>query len=73
MSTTRDRPRLAVEAEKQEDSATTQLELENTTVIFEYGTAGVIARIEPRASWRPIEYAGPLSNETLAALREVSQ
>ena len=46
-----------------------QFELSNSTVILEYGPAGVIARIE-RPEW--VDYAGPLPSETIEALAEVA-
>ena len=48
-----------------------RLTLANSVVTFEVGPVGVVARIDHRDGRR--EYAGPLSDATIAALREVSR
>lgn len=49
-----------------------QLELEHTTVTFEYGPVGVIARVDYHT--RPVvRYAGPLPRGTISALAEVAR
>ena len=48
-----------------------RLTLANSIVEFEVGPVGVVARID-RADGRR-EYAGPLPDATIAALREVSR
>jgi len=47
-----------------------RIALANSTITFENGPAGVVARVD-----RPdgTEYAGPLPETTIAALREVSR
>ena len=53
------------------DHRAERLTLANSTVTFEAGPVGVVARID-RADGRR-EYAGPLDETTIAALREVSR
>ena len=48
-----------------------RLTFANSTVTFEAGPVGVVARID-RADGRR-DYAGPLPDATIAALREVSR
>ena len=48
-----------------------RLTLANSTVTFEAGPVGIVARIDRRDGRR--EYAGPLDETTIAALREVGR
>ena len=47
-----------------------RLTLANSTITFEVGPIGTIARIDHRDGSR--EYAGPIDDATIAALREVA-
>lgn len=47
------------------------LTLENSRISLEHGPAGTVARVD-RPGESP-DYAGPLTTETIRALREVSQ
>jgi hypothetical protein len=46
------------------------LQLANSRVAFEYGPAGVIARVENETGG--VDYAGPLPQATIRALRDVA-
>ena len=48
-----------------------RLTLANSTITFEVGPVGVVARIDQRDGRR--DYAGPLPDATISALREVSR
>jgi len=48
-----------------------QLQLQNSRITLEYGRAGIIGRITRQDG--TTEYAGPLDEETIAALRQVSE
>ena len=48
-----------------------RLTLEHSIVEFEVGPVGVVARIDHRDGRR--EYAGPLPDATISALREVGR
>ena len=45
--------------------------LANSTITFEVGPVGVVARIDQRDGRR--DYAGPLPDATISALREVGR
>ena len=46
------------------------LQLANSRVSFEHGPAGVIARVDHRSG--RVDYAGPLPQATIRALRDVA-
>ena len=48
-----------------------RLTLANSTITFESGPVGAIARVDHTNGTR--EYAGPLDDATIAALREVGE
>ena len=53
------------------DSQTETLTLANSVVELEAGPAGVVARVDHGRD--RVEYAGPLPDATVTALREVSR
>ena len=65
------RPRTAESGSIVSDHRAERLTLANSTVTFEAGPVGVVARIDRRDGRR--DYAGPLDDATIAALREVSR
>lgn len=67
----RDRPSVVNETKYRKSTA--QFTLSNSVVITTESPCGVVARIEHKESDRPNpEYAGPIPEQTLSALREVS-
>jgi len=56
----------SIEADRQ-----TTLALAHSTVRLEDGPAGTIARVEKPGE--PVDYAGPLADETVAALRGLAR
>lgn len=70
MSATRDTARDGTHGIGGEDDADlSELQLGHARIVLEHGPAGVLARIERVDG---TDYAGPLPDETIEALREVN-
>lgn len=69
---TRDRPSRSQKAQDENSTDSTEFWLANSRVKIEHGPVGEIARIDRFGETYQLDYAGPISTETVYALKEVA-